>query len=139
MIDTSWEDIAADMLARTENITLASLDQGGFPRPVPMNRLSHQGLRTVWMTTEYSGEKVRHFLRDPRAGLCFYTERGSVSLTGEVEVLREPSLLESFWQEGFRRYFPQGASDPQYCLLRFTALQGKGWIDGSFHAFRWER
>ena len=40
------------------------------------------------MTTVYGGEKARHFLRDPRAGLCFYTERGSVSLTGEVEVLR---------------------------------------------------
>ena len=35
MTDTCWEDIAADMLAGTENITLASLDEGGFPPTRP--------------------------------------------------------------------------------------------------------
>lgn len=127
------EQTAAEMLSDTENIVLASLDGDGYPRPVPMNRLANDGLRTVWMTTEYHGRKARHFRADPRAGLCFYTRRGSVVLRGTVEILRDETARKKFWQEGFSRYFPGGADDPQYCILRFTAQRAKCWVDGAFH------
>ena len=77
---------------------------------------------------------MRCFRKDPRAGLYFADPRffWGVSLTGTMEVLETPEAKERIWREGDTLYYPGGVTDPDYCVLRFTAQGGRYYSD--FHS-----
>ena len=47
-----------------------------------------------------------------------------VMLIGTMEVLEDSQSKEMIWQEGDTMYYPEGVTDPDYCVLRFTAERG---------------
>ncbi len=46
-------------------------------------------------------------------------------LLGSMEVLEDSLYKEMIWREGDTMYYPEGVTDPDYCVLRFTATQGR--------------
>lgn len=56
-------------------------------------------------------------------------------LTGTMEVLEDPVYKEMIWQEGDTMYYPEGVTDPDYCVLRFTASQGRYYSNFSSETF----
>jgi general stress protein 26 len=48
-----------------------------------------------------------------------------LTLTGTVEILRDPESRQRLWREGFERYYPQGVSGPDYSVPGFTARRGR--------------
>lgn len=42
-----------------------------------------------------------------------------------MEVLTDAVSKEMIWQEGDTEYYPGGVSDPDYCVLKFTAETGR--------------
>ena len=48
-----------------------------------------------------------------------------VSLIGTVEVLETVEAKERIWQEGDTMYYKEGVTDPDYCVLKFTAVKGR--------------
>ena len=42
-----------------------------------------------------------------------------------MEVLEDAQSKELIWQDGDTMYYPEGVTDPDYCVLRFTATQGR--------------
>jgi general stress protein 26 len=46
-------------------------------------------------------------------------------LIGTVEVLEDAATKELIWREGDTIYYPLGVTDPDYCVLRFTAETGR--------------
>lgn len=123
---------ATEMLQRSEVVVLTSVDPEGYPRPVPMGKITSEGLTTVWMSTGKDSVKTQDFRKNPKAGLCFYEQGNSVALTGEVEIVTDPALKQQHWQEWFIAHFPGGSTDPNYILLKFTATRATLWIDGEF-------
>lgn len=123
---------AAAMLQRCETVVLSSVNKEGYPRPVPMSKISAEGIATVWMSTGRSSLKTKDFCSNPKAGLCFYEQGNSVALTGEVEVVTDPALKEQYWQDWFITHFPGGVTDPEYVLLKFETNHVTYWIDGTF-------
>ena len=45
------EKKAAEMLQKSEVVVLTSINQEGYPRPVPMSMVKAEGISTVWMST----------------------------------------------------------------------------------------
>ncbi len=45
-------------------------------------------------------------------------------LVGEVEVVQDSESRQRLRREGFEKYYPAGVTDPDYCVLRFTARWG---------------
>ena len=123
---------AAAMLQKCEVVVLTSVNKEGYPRPVPMSKISSEGIETVWMSTGRNSLKTKDFIRNPKAGLCFYEQGNSVALTGEVEVVTDQELKQKFWQDWFIEHFPQGATDPDYVLLKFRTQDVTYWIEGTF-------
>ncbi len=123
---------AAALLAQCDDVTLASVNAEGFPRPVPMGKGRTAGCNEVWMATGASSEKVADFARDPRAGLCYANCGDSVALRGRVEIVRDDALRREMWQESYAAHFPGGPTDPEYVLLRFVGTEATFWIDGLF-------
>lgn len=40
-------------------------------------------------------------------------------------VLTNAASKAMIWQEDDTQYYPQGVTDPDYCVLRFTAVSGR--------------
>ena len=48
-----------------------------------------------------------------------------VMLRGTMDVLTDSASKEMIWQEGDTMYYPEGVTDPDYCVLKFTAISGR--------------
>jgi general stress protein 26 len=46
-------------------------------------------------------------------------------LKGIMEVLKDSETKEMIWHDGDDLYYPNGVTDPDYCVLRFTAQTGR--------------
>ncbi len=46
-------------------------------------------------------------------------------LKGTVEVLEDSQSKEMIWQTGDTIYYSKGVTDPDYCVLKFTAQSGR--------------
>jgi general stress protein 26 len=48
-----------------------------------------------------------------------------VMLKGTMEVLTDIETKARFWNKGDTKYYPNGVTDPDYCILKFTAQTGR--------------
>lgn len=132
----SLAEKAAALLAQCGEVTLASVNAEGFPRPVPMAKGRTAGCNEVWMATGADSVKVADFRANPKAGLCYASYGDSVALRGTVEVITDAETRAEMWQEWYIDHFPGGPTDPNYVLLHFTGTEATFYID---HAFAHER
>ena len=74
------------------------------------------------------------FISNPQACIYFCDKRfyRGAMLTGTMEVLEDAEVKKMLWQEGDTMYYPLGVTDPDYCVLRFTAVKGRFY--SNFHS-----
>lgn len=104
------------------------IDAEGFPITKAMLKpRERQGIRVFWFSTNTSSNKVKCYRQNPKASIYFVDKRffRGVSLVGEVEVLETKEAKERIWRSGDTMYYPGGVTDPDYCVLRFTAEKGR--------------
>jgi len=53
----------------------------------------------------------------------------AVMLRGTMKVLTDAESKEMIWREGDTQYYPGGVTDPNYCVLKFTATDGRYYSD----------
>ncbi|MDR2881244.1 MAG: pyridoxamine 5'-phosphate oxidase family protein [Azoarcus sp.] len=120
---------------------VGSLDQDGFPNvKAVLEPRKRDGIRTFWFTTNTSSMRVAQFRANPKASIYFFdrdTFRG-VMLKGSMEVCEDAATKEMIWREGDSLYYGGGVTDPDYCVLRFTAVAGRYYADFSVSNFEVE-
>lgn len=107
---------------------LSYVDGDGFPITKAMLRpRERNGIKEIWFSTNTSSNKVRFFKENNKASVYFVDRRffRVVSLVGTVEVLETPEAKERLWQVGDKMYYKKGVTDPDYCVLKFTAVKGR--------------
>ena len=105
---------------------VCSVDKEGFPNAKAMFRRANEGLKTFWFSSNNSAIRTARWLENPIACLYFVnpdTIRG-LMLTGTMEVMTDDETRRLYWNEGDEKYYPLGPTDPDYCMLRFTAQAG---------------
>lgn len=111
------------------HVTIISyIDEDGYPISKAMlNPRERVGIHEFYLTTNTSSNKVKYFKENPKATLYFVDKRffRGASLIGTVEVLETPEAKERIWQDGDTMYYPKGVTDPDYCVLKFTAFCGR--------------
>ncbi len=127
---------AEEVLARCEEVTLASVNAAGFPRPVPMAIMKKIGFSEVWMSTGADSEKTAEFRENPKAGLCYSSKGDSVAMRGSVEIVTDDELRKEMWKDWMKYHFTGGPTDPNYVLLRFVGIDATIWIDNEFVKFK---
>ena len=123
---------AAALLAQCENVTIASIDANGFPRPVQMSKIKAEGFHEIWMATSARSVKVEDFKHNNKAGLCYDHYGDGVALRGTVEVITDDATRKEMWEDWFIHHFSGGPTDPDYVLLRFLGTEATFWINGEF-------
>ncbi|MHC1723556.1 MAG: pyridoxamine 5'-phosphate oxidase family protein [Aminipila sp.] len=124
----SPEQTIGNLIDKT-NLTIVSYtDDDGFPISKAMLApREREGIKTFWLTTNTSSNKVKYLKNNSKASLYFVDKRffRGVSLLGTVEVLETSEAKERIWRDGDNIYYPEGVTDPDYCVLKFTAIKGR--------------
>jgi general stress protein 26 len=107
---------------------ISSVDHEGFPNTKAMlPPRKREGIKTFWFTTNTSSMRVSQYRANPNACVYFFDKRffRGVMLKGTMEVLEDAETREMIWQEGDTVYYSEGVTDPDYCVLKFTAHSGR--------------
>lgn len=107
---------------------ISSMDLDGFPNTKAMlPPRKREGIKTFYFTTNTSSMRVSQYRGNPKACIYFCDRRffRGVMLIGTMEMLEDSQSKEMIWQEGDTMYYPKGVTDPDYCVLRFTAIKGR--------------
>jgi len=132
------ESTIGNMIDKQKVSFIASVDGDGCPNMKAMlPPRERNGIRTFWFTTNTSSMRVKQYLKDPKACIYFFDGRffRGVMLRGTMEVLTDAASKERIWKEGDTMYYKQGVTDPDYCVLRFTATSGRYYSNFSSQDF----
>ncbi|MDF2613959.1 MAG: pyridoxamine 5-phosphate oxidase-related FMN-binding protein [Clostridia bacterium] len=107
---------------------ISSVDSEGFPNMKAMlPPRKREGIKHLYFTTNTSSMRVEQYKENPKACVYFCDKRffRGAMLKGIMEVLEDSYTKEMIWRDGDTMYYPLGVTDPDYCVLRFTAHNGR--------------
>lgn len=117
---------------------IGSVDEDGYPNMKAMlSPRKREGIRVFYFTTKASSMRVKQYKSNSQACI-YFLGKGSpmgVMLIGSMEVLDDKEHKEMIWRKGDTVYYPQGVTDPDYCVLRFTAKKGRFFGDSGSEDF----
>ena len=122
------EQTIGNLIDRQSVAFISSVNSEGFPNTKAMLApREREGIKTFYFTTNTSSMRAAQYRTNPKACIYFCDQRffRGVMLTGSMEVLEDAEYKERIWREGDTQYYPQGVTDPDYCVLRFTAQAGR--------------
>ena len=61
-----------------------------------------------------------------------------IMLTGTMEVLQDHEIKQEIWRTGDIMFYRKGVTDPDYCVLKFTAVKGRYYCDLKTESFDFE-
>ncbi|MDH4209837.1 MAG: pyridoxamine 5'-phosphate oxidase family protein [candidate division WOR-3 bacterium] len=108
-----------------------------FPKLVHMFK-DHRDDLMILFSTNTSSEKIAQ-IKDNSAVCVYYcapNDFHGLMLAGNIEILDDPHLREALWQEGWKRYYPEGPHDPDHTVLRLYPKKTKGWYKGQAFGFK---
>lgn len=91
------------------------------------------GLKEFYFSTNTASLRVKQFQNNPNASIYFYhkglIKYTGVMLVGKMEVLTKQEIKDAIWRRGDTMFYKKGVTDPDYCVLRFTAESGRYYCD----------
>ena len=119
---------------------ISSIDEDGFPNVKAMLKPRMvEGLKQFYFSTNTSSMRVKQYMNNPNACIYFY-HKGlirymGVMLKGKMKVLTDQETKNMIWKKGDTMFYKGGATDPDYCVLRFTAESGRFYCDLKTESF----
>jgi general stress protein 26 len=114
------------MIDRTGVSIISSVDGFGFPNTKAMlPPRKREGIKIFYFTTNSSSLRVRQYQSNKKSCIYFFDKRffRGVMLIGKMEVLTDKKTKEMIWRDGDTMYYPLGVTDPDYCVLKFSAVK----------------
>ncbi len=112
---------------------LGSVDGEGFPNVKAVCAPRKIEGNDYYFLSNLSSARVAQWRENGNACLYFY-RKGLFSYTGvifvgRVEVVTEQTVKDELWRAGDKFIYKGGSSDPDYCVLKFTAERGRWYRD----------
>ena len=117
---------------------ISSIDEDGFPNTKAMlPPCIREKIKTFYWHTNTSSIRVAQYRKNPNACIYFCDKRffRGVMLKGTMEVLEDSESKEMIWKDNFTMYYSLGVTDPDYCILKFTASSGRYYANFSSENF----
>lgn len=122
------EKTIGNIIDKQKTAFISSVDEDGFPNTKAMLApRKREGIKTIYFSTNTSSMRVQQYRSNPKACVYFCDKRffRGVMLVGTMEVLTDAESKEMIWKFGDTLYYSNGVTDPDYCVLRFTATKGR--------------
>lgn len=128
-----------EFIAEQKTAFLGSVNEEGYP--VIRAMLSPRVIdgNVMYLSTNTSSLKVKQFLANEKACVYFY-KRGrfkyqGATLLGEMQVCEDQPTKDLIWRFGDKLFYKQGVTDPDYCVLKFTAKSAEYYCDFKIEKF----
>ena len=128
-----------NLIDKQKTAFIGSVDADGFPNLKAMLApRKREGIKVFYFTTNTSSMRTRQYRENPKACIYFCDQRffRGAMLKGSMEVLEDAASKELIWQDGDSMYYSKGVTDPDYCVLRFTAESGRYYSNFNSENFR---
>ncbi len=130
-------------IGRQKVSLICSIDEENYPNIKAMLKPRKRiGLKTFYFSTNTSSMRVRQYRSNPNACIYFFRKGlfryTGVMLTGKMEVLTDQETKGMIWKKGDTLFYKKGVTDPDYCVLRFTASRGRYYQDLKTESFSLE-
>lgn len=121
---------------------IASVDEDGYPNMKAMFVPRKIEGNSFYFTTNTSSMRTKQFMANPKASVYFYNKGRfryeGIMFTGNMEVLQDAEIKKEIWRTGDSMYYREGVTDPDYCVLKFTAVKGRHYCDLKTESFNME-
>ena len=119
---------------------VCSVDDNGTPNVKAMLKPRKMvGLKEFYFSTNTSSLRVKQYQNNPSASIYFYhkglVRYEGVMLTGTMEVMTDQKTKDMIWRKGDTMFYKNGVTDPDYCVLKFTAKNGRYYCDLKTESF----
>ena len=118
---------------------IASVDEEGFPNIKAMLVPRKIEGNCFYFSTNTSAIRSQQYIKNPKASIYFYSKGRfkyeGIMLTGTMEVLQDDETKQEIWRTGDTMFYKQGVTDPDYCVLKFTAIKGRYYCDLKTESF----
>ena len=109
---------------------ICSIDNDNYPNVKAMLKpRKRTGLKIFYFSTNTSSMRVKQYQDNPHASIYFYhkglIKYEGVMLKGEMKVLTDQEIKNLIWRKGDTMFYKKGVTDPDYCVLKFTASSGR--------------
>ncbi len=129
-----------EWIKKQKTAFIGSVDEDGFPNIKAVFSPGKIEGDSFYFSTNTSSLRAQQFLKKPKASLYFYRrdrfKYEGLMLVGTVEILHDIKIKEELWHPGDIIYYKLGVTDPDYCVLKFTATKGRYYCNlktESFH------
>ena len=113
---------------------ICSIDGENFPYVKAMLKpRKHIGVKEFYFSTNTSSMRVKQYQENPNASIYFY-HKGLIKyeglmLVGKMEVISDQKIKSEIWRPGDKMFYKNGVTDPDYCVLKFSATKGRYYCD----------
>ena len=113
---------------------ICSIDDNNYPNMKAMLKpRKRNGLKEFYFSTNTSSLRVNQFVKNSNASIYFY-HKGllkyvGIMLVGKMEILTDQKSKDMIWRRGDTMFYKKGVTDPDYCVLKFTAFSGRYYCD----------
>ncbi len=119
---------------------ISSIDENGFPNTKAMLAPRKIDGNDFYFSTNTSSMRVSQYKANEKASIYFYRKGlfsyTGVMLIGTMEVLNDQNIKNELWHMGDTMFYKKGKTDPDFCVLKFTAQKCRfykdlktGWIE----------
>lgn len=120
----SIKDRALEIVSSNNVGMFGTVDENGDPFIKAMLYVEHDGLRTFWFCSNTCSKRGKHITAHPNTCLYFYEGYDGVMLKGQAELSYDDDMRKKFWSDAMLYHYPEGPTDPDYMLIKFTASSG---------------
>jgi len=120
---------ANEFFKTRENGSFSVIDESGFPSASAIWLLGQEDVREVYFSTPVGSNKYKRLQSGGKASINCYSDANNLTLVGTAEVLTDQESKTKHWQEPFIHIYPEGDTDPTYCIIKFITKRVSMHID----------
>lgn len=118
----------SNLIDKSSVAFISYIDEQGFPNTKAMLApRKRENLTAFYFTTNTSSQAVKYYMENSKACLYFCDSSSFQGITfiGHAKVLQDQANKNAIWQENDEIYYSKGVTDPDYCVIKFTAKKAR--------------
>jgi len=128
-MDEKMIEKANQFIKICNDASFSVIDENEYPSASAVWLINQEDIAEIYFSTIVGSNKYKRLQKSSKASICCYAEFNNLTLVGEAEVLTDQESKSKHWQEPFINIYPDGDTDPTYCIIKFTTKRVSLHID----------
>lgn len=121
---------AIELHLKVNSFIISCVGEDGYPLTKAVSPAKYrEDIKEIYFCTNTSSKFVSEIRANNKASVYFYSQKllwEGCMLKGSMEIVEDMEIKEKFWLDKFKNAYPEKSfTDPDFCLLKFTAIAGR--------------